>query len=190
MDIDLNCDMGESFGAYVLGADEALMPLVTSVNIARGYHAGGPMVMDRTVRLALRCDPAGFLPRPQKRSDVAQAVMAACATSQRQRCPVARLQAFQELAYLVVPLAGLQQDRGPAALFLLYLNQDMASAARQAEAAISLLLHLQAKATGAEEGQGLLQNPLWRFAGLFAVSGHVRFPPAPSESPRCRAVPA
>ena len=54
MVIDLNCDMGESFGAYVLGADEALMPLVTSANIACGYHAGDPMVMDRTVRLALR----------------------------------------------------------------------------------------------------------------------------------------
>ncbi len=54
MAIDLNCDMGESFGAYALGADEALMPLVTSANIACGYHAGDPMVMDRTVRLALR----------------------------------------------------------------------------------------------------------------------------------------
>lgn len=54
MVVDLNCDMGESFGAYALGADEALMPLVTSANIACGYHAGDPMVMDRTVRLALR----------------------------------------------------------------------------------------------------------------------------------------
>lgn len=54
MVIDLNCDMGESFGAYALGADEALMPLITSANIACGYHAGDPMVMDRTVRLALR----------------------------------------------------------------------------------------------------------------------------------------
>ncbi len=54
MVIDLNCDMGEGFGAYALGADEALMPLVTSANIACGYHAGDPMVMDRTVRLALR----------------------------------------------------------------------------------------------------------------------------------------
>jgi UPF0271 protein len=50
--IDLNCDMGESFGAYSLGNDEALMGLVTSANIACGYHAGDPLVMDRTVRLA------------------------------------------------------------------------------------------------------------------------------------------
>jgi 5-oxoprolinase (ATP-hydrolysing) subunit A len=50
--IDLNCDMGEGFGAYRLGNDEALMGLVTSANIACGYHAGDPLMMDRTVRLA------------------------------------------------------------------------------------------------------------------------------------------
>jgi UPF0271 protein len=50
--IDLNCDMGEGFGAYRLGNDEVLMGLVTSANIACGYHAGDPLVMDRTVRLA------------------------------------------------------------------------------------------------------------------------------------------
>ena len=51
--IDLNCDMGESFGAYRVGNDEALMGLITSANIACGYHAGDPLVMDRTVRLAV-----------------------------------------------------------------------------------------------------------------------------------------
>jgi 5-oxoprolinase (ATP-hydrolysing) subunit A len=50
--VDLNCDMGESFGAYHLGQDEAILPLVTSVNIACGFHAGDPAVMKRTVRLA------------------------------------------------------------------------------------------------------------------------------------------
>ncbi len=54
MRIDLNCDMGESFGAYTLGADEALMPLITSANIACGFHAGDPLVIDRTVALAER----------------------------------------------------------------------------------------------------------------------------------------
>lgn len=53
MRIDLNCDMGESFGAYTLGADETLMPYITSANIACGFHAGDPRVMERTVRLAL-----------------------------------------------------------------------------------------------------------------------------------------
>ncbi|MDE3088415.1 MAG: LamB/YcsF family protein [Chloroflexota bacterium] len=52
MPIDLNCDMGESFGAYTIGADAALMPLITSANIACGVHAGDPRVLDRTVALA------------------------------------------------------------------------------------------------------------------------------------------
>lgn len=50
--MDLNCDMGEGFGAYQVGADEALMPLVSSANIACGFHAGDPRVLDRTVALA------------------------------------------------------------------------------------------------------------------------------------------
>lgn len=50
--IDLNCDMGESFGAYTIGADEAVMPSITSANVACGYHGGDPGVMRRTVRLA------------------------------------------------------------------------------------------------------------------------------------------
>ncbi len=49
---DLNSDVGESFGAYRLGADAELMPLITSANIACGFHAGDPQVMDRTVALA------------------------------------------------------------------------------------------------------------------------------------------
>ena len=53
MSVDLNCDMGESFGAYKLGMDEQAMRYITSANIACGWHAGDPMVMDRTVKLAL-----------------------------------------------------------------------------------------------------------------------------------------
>jgi UPF0271 protein len=52
MKIDLNCDMGESFGRYTLGNDAALMPHITSANIACGLHASDPLVMDRTVKLA------------------------------------------------------------------------------------------------------------------------------------------
>ncbi len=54
MRIDLNCDLGESFGAYTLGNDAALMPLITSANIACGFHAGDPQVMARTVLLAVQ----------------------------------------------------------------------------------------------------------------------------------------
>ena len=50
--IDLNCDMGESFGLYTLGSDQAIMPFISSANIACGLHAGDPLVMRQTVRLA------------------------------------------------------------------------------------------------------------------------------------------
>lgn len=50
--IDLNSDMGESFGAYKMGGDEELIKYVSSTNVACGFHAGDPMVMDRTVRMA------------------------------------------------------------------------------------------------------------------------------------------
>lgn len=50
--IDLNCDMGESFGVYKLGYDELAMPFVTSINIACGFHASDPVNMQKTVRLA------------------------------------------------------------------------------------------------------------------------------------------
>ncbi len=52
MDIDLNCDMGESFGAYTIGRDAEVMPSITSANVACGFHAGDPTVMRETVRLA------------------------------------------------------------------------------------------------------------------------------------------
>lgn len=51
--IDLNCDMGESFGAWKMGADAAVMPFVSSANIACGFHAGDPATIRATVRLAL-----------------------------------------------------------------------------------------------------------------------------------------
>jgi UPF0271 protein len=54
MAIDLNCDAGEAFGAWRMGEDEALIPLMTSVNIACGAHAGDPLVMRRTIALAQR----------------------------------------------------------------------------------------------------------------------------------------
>src|SRR2546429_1166950 len=52
--IDLNCDMGESYGRWTLGADEEIMPWITSANVACGFHGGDPHVMRKTVALALR----------------------------------------------------------------------------------------------------------------------------------------
>ncbi len=51
--IDMNCDLGESFGVYSLGRDREIIPLVSSVNIACGFHAGDPSVMRKTVALAM-----------------------------------------------------------------------------------------------------------------------------------------
>ncbi len=51
--IDLNCDMGESFGAWAMGQDADILPYVTSANIACGFHAGDPSIMRRTVQGAL-----------------------------------------------------------------------------------------------------------------------------------------
>lgn len=50
--IDINCDCGESFGNWSLGADEALLPLITTANVACGFHGGDPLVMQRTVAIA------------------------------------------------------------------------------------------------------------------------------------------
>lgn len=50
--IDLNSDMGESFGNYKIGNDEGIVQYVTAANLACGYHAGDPMVMDRVVKMA------------------------------------------------------------------------------------------------------------------------------------------
>jgi UPF0271 protein len=48
--IDLNSDIGESFGAYSMGDDEAVMDAVTSANVACGFHAGDPLVMKKTIK--------------------------------------------------------------------------------------------------------------------------------------------
>lgn len=54
MTVTLNCDMGESFGHWRFGDDEAIMPFVDCANVACGFHASDPLTMQRTVELALR----------------------------------------------------------------------------------------------------------------------------------------
>ena len=53
MEIDLNADLGEGYGPWKMGEDEALLGVVSSANVACGFHAGDPLIMERTVRLAL-----------------------------------------------------------------------------------------------------------------------------------------
>ena len=52
--IDLNADLGEGFGVYRYGSDDELIPLVSSVNIACGWHGGDPAVIRRAVSLAVQ----------------------------------------------------------------------------------------------------------------------------------------
>ncbi|MHC1704808.1 MAG: LamB/YcsF family protein [Tenuifilaceae bacterium] len=79
MEIDLNCDLGESYGAYKIGNDEAIMSFISSANIACGFHAGDPVTIEKTIRLAIRKnvgigahpgypDLEGFGRRPMKLS--------------------------------------------------------------------------------------------------------------------------
>jgi UPF0271 protein len=56
--VDINCDLGESYGAFKVGNDERIMPHITSANIACGFHAGDPLTILQTVKLAKRCHVA------------------------------------------------------------------------------------------------------------------------------------
>jgi len=56
--IDLNCDLGESYGAYTIGSDELIIPYISSANVACGYHASDPIVMEKTVALAKKYNTA------------------------------------------------------------------------------------------------------------------------------------
>ena len=50
--VDINCDLGEGFGSYEIGDDNTILDFITTANVACGWHAGDPMIMDRVVRLA------------------------------------------------------------------------------------------------------------------------------------------
>ena len=52
MRVDLNSDLGESFGRYTLGMDSEIIPLITSANVACGFHASDPTVMHKTIEAA------------------------------------------------------------------------------------------------------------------------------------------
>ena len=54
MKVDINCDMGEGFGPWKMGDDEAMLSIVTSANIACGWHAGDPNIMVRTAEIATK----------------------------------------------------------------------------------------------------------------------------------------
>ncbi|MCY0884948.1 MAG: LamB/YcsF family protein [Firmicutes bacterium] len=117
--IDLNCDMGEGFGAYRLGSDEELMPWITSANVAAGFHAGDPRTLERTVILARRYgvnvgahpgfpDLVGFGRRPMAlspeeiRTDVLYQIGAVAAFARAAGVPLVHVKPHGALANLAV----------------------------------------------------------------------------------------
>ncbi len=102
MHIDLNCDMGESFGVYTLGYDEAAMPYVTSINVACGFHASDPLNMLNTVKLAKQYNLAiGAHPAFPDLVGFGRRVMAA-----------SKEEIFADVAYQIGALAGICQTQG------------------------------------------------------------------------------
>ena len=102
MRIDLNCDMGESFGVYTLGYDEAAMPYVTSINVACGFHASDPLNMLNTVKLAKKYNLAiGAHPAFPDLVGFGRRVMAA-----------SKEEIFADVAYQIGALAGICQTQG------------------------------------------------------------------------------
>lgn len=102
MKLNLNADLGESFGAWPMGADEALLPIVDSANIACGFHAGDPLVMRTTVRTALACDTSlGAHPGFPDLQGFGRRKM---------QLPLAELEAM--LIYQIAALAGMAQTEG------------------------------------------------------------------------------
>jgi len=112
--VDLNADIGEGFGAWSMGADEALLQHVTSANVACGFHAGDPSVIDRTVARAVRagvavgahpgyCDLRGFgrremrVPASEVEADVVYQVGALLAFARAHGAPLTHVKAHGAL---------------------------------------------------------------------------------------------
>ncbi len=104
MDINLNADLGESFGAWRMGDDAALLAIVGSANVACGFHAGDPLVMADTVRLAAAAGVSlGAHPAFPDLQGFGRRVMQ---LSPRELAAV--------LTYQVGALMGMAQSQGPA----------------------------------------------------------------------------
>lgn len=100
--INLNADLGESFGAWTMGSDTELLQVVGSANIACGFHAGDPLVMRRTVRQALDAGVSlGAHPSFPDLQGFGRRAM---------HLPVAELEAL--LVYQIGALAGIAQAEG------------------------------------------------------------------------------
>lgn len=100
--LDLNCDMGESYGAWPMGNDAAILPLVSSANIACGFHGGDPGTMRKTVQEALANDVAlGAHPSLPDLAGFGRRVM-----------QITPQEAYDMVVYQVGALAGVAASQG------------------------------------------------------------------------------
>jgi UPF0271 protein len=90
MEIDLNADVGESFGAGQLGEDHDLNPVVSSVNIACGFHAGDPRTMEQTILATDAAAARRAMAERRAMLGAAQRQLAAVLPNQRGSTPAAR----------------------------------------------------------------------------------------------------
>jgi UPF0271 protein len=106
--IDLNCDMGESFGAWRMGNDQAILDHVSSANVACGFHAGDPRTMRDTVRMALaRGVAVGAHPGLPDLQGFGRRTMA-----------ISRDEAYEAVLYQVGALAGFVRAQGSRLRFV------------------------------------------------------------------------
>ena len=102
LQIDLNSDLGESFGAWSMGDDEALLSTVTSANVACGFHAGDPLTMLRTVRTASKNGVAvGAHPGYRDLAGFGRRAM-----------EIAPEELYADVHYQISALAGMMRGRG------------------------------------------------------------------------------
>jgi UPF0271 protein len=177
MKIDLNADVGEGFGAWAMGADEALLAHVSSVNVACGFHAGDPSVIDRTVAGAARAgvavgahpgyfDLRGFgrremrLPASEVEADVLYQVGALAAFARAHGAPLSHVKPHGALYNQAADDAPLAQAiaRGVARVSreLVLIGLAGSSAMREAAAAAGLRFAAEAFVDRAYDARGRL----------------------------------
>jgi len=175
--IDLNADVGESFGAFQTGADEALLAHVSSVNVACGFHAGDPSVIDRTVAAAVRAgvavgahpgyfDLRGFgrremrLPAREVEADVVYQVGALQAFARAHGAPLSHVKPhgalYNQAADDLELAAAIARGIARVARELVFVGLAGSSAMRQAAAAAGLRFASEAFVDRAYDARGRL----------------------------------
>ncbi|MBI1209190.1 MAG: 5-oxoprolinase subunit PxpA [Azospirillum sp.] len=152
--IDLNCDMGEGFGAWTMGDDPAMLDVVTSANIACGFHAGDPMIMTETVRAALeRKVQIGAHPAFNDLAGFGRRAIAGIGPREIERLVAYQIGALQGCAALVGHRVGHVKPHG-ALYNLAAVEPDIAAAIVRAIRAVDRSLTLVGPPASALEAAG------------------------------------